>query len=348
MDGVRYQIFVSSTFEDLRPERQQVIQAILELGHIPVGMELFPASDDSSWQIIERAIAESDYYVVVVGGRYGTTNDVGLGFTEREYDFAVASGVPALGFVREDIDSLPANLTERESAGRDRLAAFVRKVKARACRPWKNGDDLGLQVLKSLNNEIRIRPRKGWVRADQAKSVEDFQLVEELRGQIATLEADLGERQKALDVLERHIRDNFLPGDDIAPELLATGDDLYEILVFFGQGKDAGSRRVSLSWNDMFRAIAPHMYGYIQRRDRHDRKFLFEDDIVDAVREKIIEDVGMRKLTISKGQVDSILFQLKQRGLLQFEENDKGFRGLTLTPKGEIELTRLLVVKRPE
>ena len=45
----RYQVFVSSTYMDLREERQEVIQALLELDCIPSGMELFPASDETQW-----------------------------------------------------------------------------------------------------------------------------------------------------------------------------------------------------------------------------------------------------------------------------------------------------------
>jgi hypothetical protein len=69
---VRYQVFVSSTYEDLREERQQATQAILEAGFFPSGMELFPASDDNQWELIKRVIEESDYYIVIVAGRYGS------------------------------------------------------------------------------------------------------------------------------------------------------------------------------------------------------------------------------------------------------------------------------------
>jgi hypothetical protein len=44
---IKYQVFVSSTYGDLRDEREQVIKAILEMGHIPVGMEMFSAGDES-------------------------------------------------------------------------------------------------------------------------------------------------------------------------------------------------------------------------------------------------------------------------------------------------------------
>jgi len=59
---VKYQIFISSTYDDLKNERAQVIKSILEMGHIPVGMEMFSAADDEQWKIIQRQIDESDYY----------------------------------------------------------------------------------------------------------------------------------------------------------------------------------------------------------------------------------------------------------------------------------------------
>ena len=43
----RYQVFISSTFRDLVQERQEVLKAVLEIDHMPAGMELFPASDDA-------------------------------------------------------------------------------------------------------------------------------------------------------------------------------------------------------------------------------------------------------------------------------------------------------------
>ena len=84
----RYQIFISSTFDDLKEERQAVIKGILELEHIPAGMELFPATDDEAWQLISEVINSSDYYVLVIGGRYGSLDEEGLGYTQKEYEYA--------------------------------------------------------------------------------------------------------------------------------------------------------------------------------------------------------------------------------------------------------------------
>jgi hypothetical protein len=44
MDKV-YQVFVSSTYSDLKDERRHVSETLAKAGYIPAGMELFPAAD---------------------------------------------------------------------------------------------------------------------------------------------------------------------------------------------------------------------------------------------------------------------------------------------------------------
>ena len=67
----KYQVFVSSTYEDLQEERREVMQALLELDCIPCGMEFFPAANEDQWTLIKNVIDDCDYYLVIVGGRYG-------------------------------------------------------------------------------------------------------------------------------------------------------------------------------------------------------------------------------------------------------------------------------------
>lgn len=37
----KLQVFVSSTFDDLKPERQAAVAAILKAGHIPAGITVY-------------------------------------------------------------------------------------------------------------------------------------------------------------------------------------------------------------------------------------------------------------------------------------------------------------------
>jgi sugar-specific transcriptional regulator TrmB len=254
---VRYQVFVSSTYEDLREERQQATQAILEAGCFPSGMELFPASDDTQLELIKRVIEESDYYIVIVAGRYGSLAPSGLSYTEMEYDYAVEKGIPVLGFIRDRIGDISFDNTERSEKSRKKLEVFRQKVLSRTCRKYSMPSELGMAVMKSLMAEARVRPRIGWVRADQARSEADIQrerrLVDELE-----------EAKERIEELEREIRDRAILKGEVPQELLAQGDDIYEItVIYLDQTKKPVREEVQLTWDELFKVIGPPMYGYI-------------------------------------------------------------------------------------
>jgi hypothetical protein len=106
----KFQVFVSSTYMDLSGERDLVIKAILEMSHIPVGMEMFSAADEEQWNVIKKQIDQTDYYVVIVAHRYGSVDANGVSYTEKEYDYAVSQGIPTLGFILDDEISWPKSL----------------------------------------------------------------------------------------------------------------------------------------------------------------------------------------------------------------------------------------------
>jgi hypothetical protein len=78
-----YKVFVSSTYQDLREEWAEVQKALLKLNCLPVGMELFPAADADTWEFIKDQINDSDYYVVLIAGRYGSLAEDGLSFMKK-------------------------------------------------------------------------------------------------------------------------------------------------------------------------------------------------------------------------------------------------------------------------
>lgn len=68
----KLQVFISSTYTDMLVERQGAVEAILRAGHIPAGMELFAAGDESQLETILRWIDDSDVFMLILGGRYGS------------------------------------------------------------------------------------------------------------------------------------------------------------------------------------------------------------------------------------------------------------------------------------
>ena len=174
----KYQIFISSTFIDLKDERDQISKAALEMGHIPVGMEMFSAGDEDQWQTIKRTIDACDYYAVIVAHRYGSLDSEGVGYTEKEYDYAVQIGVPVMGFVIDSSAPWPNDRRDNDSNAEtralkaDKLEKFKGKVKGRIINSWKSGDDLQARFIASLSKIIVSHPRPGWVRATGAASPE--------------------------------------------------------------------------------------------------------------------------------------------------------------------------------
>lgn len=189
---IKYQIFVSSTFEDLKDERAQVVKAILEMGHIPVGMEMFSAGDEEQWAIIERQILETDYYVVLVAHRYGSTTG-GLSFTEKEYDTAKRCRVPVLGFVIDDSASWPVDRVDTVPEKVEALKSFKEKVKQKLVSFWSSSEDLHGKVSIALMKQMNANPRIGWVSASQVAPIETTAELARLSGENAELRRRLSE-----------------------------------------------------------------------------------------------------------------------------------------------------------
>ena len=163
----KYQVFVSSTYEDLKEERAAVTQCLLELDCMPVGMEQFPASNMSQMEYIEKMLGDCDYYILILAGRYGSTDENGIGYTEKEYDYAIENGIPVLSFVVEDIGELKSNKCESTEDGKQRLNNFREKVCSnKLVKMYTSTDNLQYEVATSLRKCIDDFPAMGWVRGD--------------------------------------------------------------------------------------------------------------------------------------------------------------------------------------
>jgi len=184
-DTRRYQVFISSTFKDLHEQRQALTLALLDR-YIPAGMEQFPATNDRGWEIIRQTIELSDYYVVLVAGRYGSV-DPGTGFswTEREYTHAVQAGLRPIPFIR-DKSTITQDQMEDEGSLRERLEQFRTKLQnEHHVKPWLHEQDLITKVKDALDHQIRAdensgSPRPGWCRGAFSKEVSSLgQITEE-------------------------------------------------------------------------------------------------------------------------------------------------------------------------
>jgi hypothetical protein len=164
----RLQVFVSSTYRDLRDERKAAVEAILEAGDIPAGMELFTAGDTTQWDLIKRWIEDSDVYLLLVGGRYGTLFPRSKkSYTEMEYEFARKLRKPMFSLVAPE-DFIKQKRKKRllgPASDTKKANAFRARVSKRTVTFFSNRDQIKTQISQALN-PVRSQPGiSGWVRA---------------------------------------------------------------------------------------------------------------------------------------------------------------------------------------
>ncbi|WP_160320124.1 DUF4062 domain-containing protein [Rhodococcus rhodochrous] len=244
----RYQVFISSTFTDLIDERREVMQALLEMDCLPAGMELLPAGDTDQWTLIKGVIEQSDYYLVILGGRYGSVTEEGVSYTEKEYDYAVELGIPVMGFVPAEPDGSPVGKTDRSDAAAKKLAEFREKVQLKMTKKWKNAEDLGSKVTRGLMHLIKNNPRPGWVRGDQAMMPETRAEIAELNAKIAQFEKKEVESSVGPPV---QMDDAFAHGEEeVELSLRHKGFD-------YGYKEEDGD--LTYTWDEIIEVLGPFM-----------------------------------------------------------------------------------------
>lgn len=170
MKHKKYQVFISSTYTDLIEERKKVQEILLMAGCIPAGMEAFVAANDEQFEVIKRVIDLCDYYVLIIGRRYGSINaTTGLSYTEMEYDYAVSQGIPVLVFAIDETVKLEPNKKETDKEIIEKLKLFRAKAMTnRLVSIWRNIGDLAGDVAVSVMKAQITIERPGWVRGDNS------------------------------------------------------------------------------------------------------------------------------------------------------------------------------------
>lgn len=183
----RYQVFISSTFMDLKNARQEVSQALLRADCFPAGMELFPAADEEQFEFIKTIIDQSDYYILISAGRYGSIHpETGLSYTEMEYDYAVEIGKPVIRLLHKDpFNELKGEFIEKTDNGKEGLRLFRGKLTSGSLvKFWSSPEQLSAETLFALQDIKKRKPAIGWVpatgRANDEAELEIYKLKEEL------------------------------------------------------------------------------------------------------------------------------------------------------------------------
>lgn len=207
----KLQVFISSTYTDLIEERQAAVEAILDAGHIPAGMELFKAGK-SQMKTIQKWIDDSDVYMLILGGRYGSIEEEsGLSYTELEYKYALSRNMPVFAIVLNDSFLFTKAATkgkdtifEKDNIGK--YDAFKEFVKTNVVRFSDNKDQILSNIHSQLNSLINDDEYNltGWTRNVTNKNIS--MLLDENN----VLKIQTQELQTKLDSISKKASDTLL------------------------------------------------------------------------------------------------------------------------------------------
>jgi hypothetical protein len=346
-----YKVFISSTYADLQEERQYVMQALMEMDCIPAGMEFFPATDEEQWEFIKRVIDDCDYYLIIIGGRYGSVSRDGISYTEKEYDYAVQKGIRIVRLLHKNLGKISLDKSEKNPENFKKLESFYNKVKAeRLVKFWEKPEELQALAVLALNHEIRNHPAIGFVRADLVPDENSISEILNLRNQIIDLQNQI-----------KSISTNAPEGT----EKYVQGEDLFEIHYSFVVSKpknlldfeldekiESYKEVITFTWNQIFSSVAPLMINEaIENMLNHQLNMLvYKAKHNSLSAKKEFSQKILSQFAIDDNDFQQIKIQLRSLGLITQSTKKRGIKDnetyWTLTPYGDTIMTRLIAIKR--
>ncbi len=327
----RYQVFVSSTYLDLKDERREVMQTLLEMECIPAGMELFPAADDDAWELIKSVINQSDYYLVVVGGKYGSIDNTGISYTEKEYDYALSQGIPVAAFLHESPSKISVEHSELNHDAREKLERFRGKLKENHhCKYWQSSDDLGGKVAKSMNLFFRSKPRIGWIKADSLPQ----EVVERIQAY-----------KDRIEELEIEIERMTVEAPEGIEDLESGSDEFsFSLNIRVEEKEELKAVEVRTSWDELFTSVGPSLEDGISEQSYRSQLAQAGKRIYQKNRSRI----KISTATIGVEAFQTIKYQFMTLGLVTKYQSDDYQRSIhwSLTRFGQHKLAKSLVRKK--
>lgn len=321
----KLQIFVSSTFTDLKKERQAAVEAILKSGNIPAGMELFTAGNESQLDTIKRWINESDVYCLILGGRYGSIEPQSKkSYTEIEYDYAKSIEKPTFAVVITDeylnkkVKENNIDFIERENS--EKLKQFRDKVLSNISSFYESPNDIKLAIHETLEEFKERYNFSGWIPGNN--ETQNAKLLEE--------NSKLKDRILQLEQLNNYEEVCFKVPD------LAEMTDYYQFYcLYYPSGSNEPIKKeMNFTWNELFASIAPWVL------DNPEDK-IAKAALLKLCRTSIGEKIKLEDLFIENEILQAIKIQFMANGLI-----DSSGYSWDLTNKGRSGLLMLKAIRK--
>jgi len=328
MADKKYQVFISSTYSDLVEERRKILDILLMADCIPAGMEAFVASDVEQFEVIKKVIRLCDYYLLIIGKRYGSISEqTGLSYTEMEYEYAKELGIPVLVFALDESIDVPEEKRDTAPAKIASLKRFREKAMTnRLASIWKTPDELTGAVAISIMRAKSEIDRPGWQRATEYDEVM-------LRRQIMTLQEENQQLKDDLALAKQELDDLNHPNNISFYDCIFTIKYSKRVANF---APSHGSTKRALP--DLFQIISMEMLDVA----------LTENSIRDILRNKLFPENSYQYSFDDPQLIKTILLQLQALNLISSTwSSEKSKLFWQLTKKGKRLRADMMLIKTP-
>lgn len=125
----QFKVFLSSTYKDLLQEREIAKNVIARLQQQYVGMEFFPASDETPIEVCQNHVDSANIVILIIGHRYGFVSKVhNKSIVELEFERAIAQGKRVLVFIKSNESLIPASHFEEKPESISKLRKFKKNL----------------------------------------------------------------------------------------------------------------------------------------------------------------------------------------------------------------------------
>lgn len=340
----KIQVFISSTYIDLIDERQSAVQAVLDSGHIPAGMELFKAGNETQLDTIYKWIDNSDVYMLILGGRYGSVEkESQKSYTRLEYEYAVSKKIPIFSVVLTDgfLKAKAITLGEDKIYEKENLKRyndFKELVLSKIVRMVDDSKDIMLAIHSTLIEFLEDYDLAGWVRANDSEvnaslllQINELSIKnKELFDKNANLKKDINlikltfESELAFEEESINIQGTYSESINISPPYRYHDRSIEKII----------------TWDKMFLLWAPRLTATINSTKA--KKEL----------EYSLKDFMGRYFDINDNLFQTIKIQYSALGLIKYYEAQTTQGGtaefITLTPKGTQYLIQKTAIRKTQ
>lgn len=188
----RYQVFISTSGMEMKPERSIMMQTLVSMGFFSWGLE---QRTPISSAISRRQIDDCDYVVFLLGSQYGELSVSGMGYMHLDYLYAVSRQKPIVVFMHEHPHMRDLCLRESKPERQEKFLQFRTQLQNEVEQvfTYRTLRDLELAVRFNMPQMLERYPVLGWVRPQNAQKLLDE--IEQLKAKVASLETETGQRE---------------------------------------------------------------------------------------------------------------------------------------------------------